>query len=84
MHAHLSKRGPEMLKLRLAITFSFVVRFECVTHRFDRANLTTRVNVFLCQSDAQNKWGPKTLNVHKFLCQGLFFGFLIRKAPCTL
>jgi hypothetical protein len=51
---------------------------------YDRVDLTTRVNAFLCQSDAHNKLGPKTLNVHRFPCRDPFFGFLVRKAPCML
>ena len=38
-------------------------------------DLMTRVNTFLCQSNAQNKLGPKTLNVHRFPCWGLFLDF---------
>ena len=60
------------------------VQIECKSCGCNRVDLTTRVNAFLYQSDAQNKLGPKTLNVHRFLCQSLFFGFLVRKAPCML
>jgi hypothetical protein len=49
------------------------VQIECKSCRCDCVDLTTHVNVFLCQSDAQNKLGPKTLNVHRFPCQGPFF-----------
>jgi hypothetical protein len=44
------------------------VQIECKSGRCDRVDLRTHVNVFLCQSDAHNKLGSKTLNVHKFLC----------------
>jgi hypothetical protein len=39
------------------------------------------VNAFSCQSDAHNKLGPKTLNVHRYPCWGPFFGFLVLKTP---
>jgi hypothetical protein len=48
-----------MLKFRLAITFSFVVRFECVTRRFDRADLRTHLKLFWGRSDVPRKIGPK-------------------------
>jgi hypothetical protein len=39
------------------------------------------VNAFSCQSDAYNKLGPKTLNMHRYPCQGPFFGFFVFKIP---
>jgi hypothetical protein len=41
----------------------------------DRVDLTICVNAFLCQLDTRNKLGPKTLNVHRFQCQGLLLDF---------
>ena len=51
------------------------VQIECKSCLRDRVDLTTHVNIFLCQLDAQNKLGLKTLNVHKYLCRGPFLDF---------
>ena len=59
MYAHLSKHEPEMLRLRLVITFLFVVQFKCVTRRFDRADRMTHLKLFLDQSDVPRKIGSK-------------------------
>ena len=57
------------------------VQIECKSFRCDHVDLRTRVNAFSCQSDAHNKLGSKTLNVHRYPCWGLFFGFLVLKTP---
>ena len=51
------------------------VQIECKSCDCDRVDLTTCVNVFLYQSDAQNKLGPKTLNVHRFRVRVRFLDF---------
>ena len=39
------------------------------------------MNAFSCQSDAHNKLGSKTQNVHRFPCRDPFLGFLVLKTP---
>ena len=39
------------------------------------------MNAFSCQSNAYNKLGLKTLNVHRYSCRGPFFGLLVLKTP---
>jgi hypothetical protein len=62
MHAHLSKRGPETLKLQLAITFSFVVRFEYMMRHFDRVDLKTHLNYFGVNRTSREKSGRNPRN----------------------
>jgi hypothetical protein len=51
------------------------VQIECKSCCCDRVDLRTRVNAFLCQSDAWNKLGQKILNVQRYPCRGLFLDF---------
>ena len=51
------------------ITYSFVIRFECMTRHFDRVDLMIRLKLFWSQSDVPRKMGSKPSKCTNFLTE---------------